>query len=204
MKTIALVAEKGGSGKTSIGVHLAAAAAKRGLSVAVIDLDPQGSASEWASRRSADAEPVTVVRAEPPELARLVSSAREQGAGVVIVDTAGRLDTVLHYALAAANVAVTPCRPTLFDLEAARRTSETIRKLGHAPHVVLNACPPIGKRAEQARAALEPFAMVAPVALTQLVAYSDALNDGRSVEELEPGGKAASEISKLYEWVMGQ
>ncbi len=54
MKKIVIINSKGGSGKTTIAVNLAAALASRGGTPAILDLDPQGSSTRWLSQRSAD------------------------------------------------------------------------------------------------------------------------------------------------------
>jgi len=58
MKTVAILSQKGGTGKTTLALHLAVAAERRDISVAVIDLDPQASAAEWKDSR-ADESPRT-------------------------------------------------------------------------------------------------------------------------------------------------
>ena len=56
MKTLAIIAQKGGSGKSTIAVHLAAYANSRKIRASLIDLDPQGSAYDWNEGR-ADNDP---------------------------------------------------------------------------------------------------------------------------------------------------
>jgi chromosome partitioning protein len=54
MHVVALVTQKGGTGKSSLAVALAVAAQERGLKVALLDTDPQGTATEWSKRRQAE------------------------------------------------------------------------------------------------------------------------------------------------------
>ena len=60
MDVIAVIAQKGGTGKTTLAVSLAVAAERSGRTVAIVDLDPQASASNWGDRREDDS-PVVVL-----------------------------------------------------------------------------------------------------------------------------------------------
>src|SRR5690606_26034540 len=92
MKTVALVSQKGGSGKTTLSLNLAIAAKERGHSVVVIDLDPQQSATRWSRLRQNDS-PV-IVSGHGPNLATLIERAQSGGADVVIIDTAPKSEGV--------------------------------------------------------------------------------------------------------------
>ena len=61
MKVIAVVSQKGGAGKTTLALHIAVAAERAGLSAAVLDMDPQGTAERWSEWRKE--EPPAVVAA---------------------------------------------------------------------------------------------------------------------------------------------
>lgn len=201
MKTIALVTQKGGSGKSTLAVHLAVAAARHGAVTAILDLDPQGSASLWAKRRAGD--DITVVVARAAELPGLLASARQQKADLVIIDTAGRDDVTADAAIQAADFVLIPCRPSLYDVGASAATADKVRRAGGKKAAfVLNGVPPVGSRGEEARDALSDTLPVSPVIIHTRVAYSDALNDGRSVEELDQHSKAAEEIRALYKWAI--
>src|SRR5438874_2713209 len=84
MKVIATVNEKGGSGKTTLSVHIAVAARLAGLDVAIIDLDPQGSAADWSDQRGQAPEAVAV---PPVRLEKLLPELRGNGCDLVVIDT---------------------------------------------------------------------------------------------------------------------
>lgn len=202
MKTVAIVSQKGGSGKTTVAVHLAVCAELAGKSAAIIDLDPQASALEWHSRR--ETETPEVITATPGQLAALLKSAEENGADLMIIDTAPHSDRVAIGAAELADLVLIPCRPSAFDV-AAIGTTLNLMKLTKALDrtvILLNAAPSRGSMADAAEAGLSEIVTVVPVRLHHRAAYSHAINSGNSVEEYDPHGKAADEIRALYKWIM--
>lgn len=202
MRTVAIISQKGGSGKTTVAVHLAVCAERQGKTAAIIDLDPQASATEWASRRQADSP--EVIKATPEQLSGLLDRARAGGADLIIVDTAPHSDRAATIAAGLADLVLIPCRPAAFDVSAIPATLSILKLAGchRRAAILLNAVPPQGRAWEEAAEGLAKLAHVAPLRLTQRAAYSHAVNDGRSVEEFEPHGKAAEEIKQLYYWAM--
>ena len=69
MTTIAIVSQKGGAGKTTLAIHLAAAAERKGEVALIIDADPQATASQWAAWR--EEAPPEVIDSAPPRIAPL-------------------------------------------------------------------------------------------------------------------------------------
>ena len=195
MKTIALISQKGGAGKTTLAVHLAAAAAARGR-VLLMDVDPQGSAMEWANRRG-DKAP-DVMAAHPATIGKEIERAEADGYDLVILDTAPHADHVALQAARAADMVVVPCRPATFDIAAISATLDLCKLANKYSVVVLNAAPIRSKVVDEAADAVcERGGTVSPVVIRQRVAFQHCLIDGRTAAEFEPDGAAASEIAEL-------
>ena len=86
MKTICLLAQKGGTGKTTLCLHLAVLAGELGHDAAVVDIDPQASASAWKRRRQRDTP--EVLRREVGDLAGVLADSGREGKDLVLLDTA--------------------------------------------------------------------------------------------------------------------
>jgi chromosome partitioning protein len=197
MKTLAIIAQKGGSGKTTVAVHLAVCAAHHGKATGIIDLDPQGSAAKWSEVRNQKTPQVTT--ATQSQLGRLLENAQKAKTDFVIIDTAPHSDSDAAMAAQLADFVLIPSRPMFFDLHAILSTYD-IAQLSKTPAaIVLNGVPPRGSLTDEAREALQGqnIRVVEPV-LYHRSAYFNALFDGRSVQEYEPKGKAAAEIEHLY------
>ena len=200
MKTLAIIAQKGGSGKTTLAVHLAVCATRHKLKTALIDLDPQASAYQWNESRE-DGRKLDAVRGNSSDLAALLKQAKDGGVDLVIIDTESHSDSAAAIAAQLADFVLIPCRPARFDLDAIATTAQIAKVTKTPTAVVLNAAPR-GKLAEEARDALQGQNLtVMATVLYQRAAYSHAVIDGRSAHEYEPDGKAAAEIDDLYKHI---
>ena len=198
VQVVTLASHKGGSGKTTLACFLAVAAAESGLEVALADADSQGSAAAWYERRNSDLGP-DVVQIPAEKVRSTVQAARGQY-DLLLLDTAGRM-AAANDALALADLALVPCRPTIADIDPAVRMHSTARRISKAAAFVIAQVPSRGEqRAQEVENALESLGPVATVRIGMRNAYADALAMGVGVTEFEPRGKAADEIRGLWEW----
>src|SRR4051812_20688604 len=201
MKTLGLLARKGGAGKTTLAVHLSVLAQEAGLRVLLVDLDPQRSAADWWRARTADTP--LLVETTPDKLAGVLEAAQAEGIDLVTVDTRPSVEADAVHVAALSDVILIPSRPAILDLRAILETLNVVKGMKKA-HVVLNACPAARGVGEasivvDARKALKAFGVpVAPMVVSQRAALSHALIGGLAVSEAEPDGKASKEMRALW------
>lgn len=202
MKTLAVISQKGGSGKTTTALGLAVEGVSAGRRVAIIDLDPQATAAKWGDRRAQSDNPA-VVSCQASRLRQVLDAAAAQGVELVIIDTPGKSSETAIAAAKVADRVLIPIQPHLFDIETLESVAEVLSLAGKPPAaVVMNKAPVQGKRHEDAKAGLEGMGYeLAPVILYQRTAHADSSNIGQSAREYEPHGKAAQEMQKLYDYI---
>ena len=207
MKVWSIVGQKGGSGKTTLALHLAIAAAKD-RKVLVIDLDPQQSAERWHAirQRVTGAKDDPSIAAGPyQKLPDMLRTARKLGAELVLIDTPPKLDKAIIPALKAATMVLAPLKSSILDLQALEDSADLINlaKVRSKTAVILNAVP-TGQNRESAikeslRTASRLKLEVVPERLSELQTFSQGLRTGRGVTETEKNGTAAKEVSALYQ-----
>ena len=203
MKNIAVIARKGGSGKTTVAVNLAIAAHRRGYAVELADTDPQGSSSEVLKARKADGPLVVQTTGEA------LHAERHKPPGLVnlrVIDTPAAAEDSIGHAIALAQVSVLVVRPTFLDLAATLQTAQILRRLRRPGLILLSQAPvprggvepPAVKRALDALRLMQ--LPVLPMILRSRAAYQTSLALGCSVEELG-AGPAADEIAELWTYL---
>ena len=200
MKTLAILSRKGGTGKTTLAVHLSVAAEEAGLTTALIDLDPQASAAKWSDRREGDS-PV-VISAHAARLPQILHTAEQSGVDLAVIDTSPKTEDDARDAAEAACFALIPCRPGMFDLEAIGSTVRIGAGAKVPMRVVFNAVPARSSIIFRAKKAIEVYDVsCAPTLIGERVAFSYSIIDGQVAQEFEPSGKASMEIRSLYRYL---
>lgn len=203
MKTLAVLSQKGGTGKTTIAVHLAVEASRAGHTVALIDLDPQASAAKWSDTRSNDA-PI-VISAHATRLPQVLHTAEQGGVDLAIIDTSPNTDPTSLNAAEVANLALIPTRDARFDLEAIGSTIQIGKMAGVEMRIVFNAVKTRSSMYYKAKKAVEVYGVpTAPHFLGDRVAFAHAVVDGKTAQETEPKSKASNEVQALYRYVMNE
>lgn len=203
MQVITIAMQKGGVGKSTLARSLAVAAVRDGLSVLIIDMDSQQSVSQWAERREGDM-PVVVFSTEN-ELPKKLTQAKGI-ADLVIIDTPPARSTEAPAAVEVADLVLIPTTPDVEPLEQMPRTLRLCRGFSRRVFAVINMANPTGPaEVVYTREVIKAMgAMAAPVVLHRRKAHRDASASGQTVQEVDPNGKAAAEVTGLWEWVCAE
>src|ERR1700753_4055867 len=149
MHTIVLATQKGGSGKSTLAIGLALAAKVAGHHVRLIETDPQGTLSNWQTRRG-NAEPMVETIYNVGRIEGRLEALAQDGVTLVIVDTAVRISAVTEGAIRCADLCLIPSRPTVTDIEASAATLKAVRAWQKPFAFVMNQTPGRGRRIDNA------------------------------------------------------
>ena len=203
---IGVLNQKGGVGKTTLSVSIAAALAHGGARVLLIDADPQGSALDWAAAR--EGAPLFSVIGLPR--ASIHKEIGEIGKGYdhIVIDGPPRVTDLARSAIMASDVVLIPVQPSPYDVWAADEVVKlideaTVYKAALKSVFVVNrkiANTAIGRDIGDALAAYPIPVLTSTV--TQRVIYAEAAAQGKAVFEIDPQGPATAEIAALVAELM--
>jgi len=200
MKTIIIANQKGGSGKSTITVHLAAGAEQVGDGPAVIsDTDPQGTAADWFNQRKKvglDTPRYSVL--DLSDLAGRVRALDDAGASYLFIDTAPSIGAVNADLFALADLILIPLNPTPADLRALVKGLPLVRQSGKPFQFVLTRVRPNLRNNDGAAVALDALGLVLTTRMHERVIYAETFAHGKTALETDPKGIAAQEVRALW------
>lgn len=205
MKTVAIISQKGGAGKTTLSTHLAVIAQMEGDTV-LFDADSQATACQWSEWReeAGKNEPAVIDCGSPGLLSKKLKQAEEMGAKFAILDTPPHADIMAREACKVADIVLMPCRPQAYDIAAIQTTADLVKAQNKPAFVVLNSGPVRApKTYEETQELIEGLTEVpvAPVYIPQRAVFHHSSGSGLTALETEPNGKAADEIRELWAWI---
>lgn len=198
---IGVLNQKGGVGKTTLSVNIAAALARTGKRVLLIDADPQGSALDWAAAREG-APLFAVVGLPKPSIHKELALVGE-GYDVVVIDGPPRVTDLARSAIMASDVVLIPVQPSPYDIWAADEVVKLIQEASVFKEnlksvFVINrkiANTAIGR---DVREALEAYDLpTLEASIVQRVAFAEAAAVGKAIYEQDRDGVASQEIEAV-------
>ena len=200
MHVIAVLNQKGGSGKTTIATHLARALQIEGADVLLVDSDPQGSARDWAAVR--EDQPLTVVGIDRPTIERDIKNVARKD--FVVIDGAPQAADLAVSAIKAASFVLIPVQPSPYDIWATADLVELVKQRIEVTDGKLQAAFVVSRAIKGTRIGSEVAEALAGYGLpilesriTQRVSYPSTAAAGTTVMDTEPAGDAAAEVRAL-------
>ncbi len=198
--------QKGGTGKSTVAIAVAAELVARGRKVLVVDADPQGSARTWAdvAAEAGHPSPAVVAMGANMHLPGQLDAVAEPF-DVVIVDTPPRHGDIMRAALMVADLAVLPCGPSALDAWALAESLEVLEE-ARTLRPELKACVLLTRKVARTAIGASAREVLAdsglPVLATELhyrVAYQEAPAAGLGIVQYAPGTAAAGEVTALVD-----
>lgn len=198
-KIITISQQKGGSGKTTLAIHIAVALFQKGNKIAVIDIDPQGSFSGWYARRQEkfgdEFTGIKLINGVGWRIGSEISQLKNKY-DYVIIDSPPHAETDTKNSIKISDLVILPVQPSHMDLWALETTVNICKKENVSYMVVPNR---VQQNSRMAKEIFKEIENLSKNSLGNRVAYASYIREGKTVTETEPKSQASQEIKLLLE-----
>ena len=204
MPILAVVNQKGGTGKTTVATNLATLFAGQQGEVLLVDADPQQSALEWQSDRPAHLPQVSVIGLPAPNLHREIPRLQTKYQ-IILIDGGGRVTATARATVAVADFLLVPTLASLPDARSTQRffqevVEEVAAIKGRVSGAMLFTMVKTGTVFNvSGQGQIKDLGYpVLETTLSHRITYQEAFAQGMGVGEYDPRSKAAEEMQALF------
>ena len=205
-KVITICQQKGGTGKTTLAVHLALAFAKlHNLKIAIIDTDPQGSLGKWfvvRSEKKVSNENLTFKTASLWG-AQYESKTLKKDHDIVIIDTPPKIESDARPSIEAADLVLIPVTPSHVDFWATEAIIDIAKKAEKKIFIQINRA---NERSKLVKKTYEYINSINVKSTNTLIGhrqiYASSMGEGKTAIEKQKKSNAVEEIKKLSEQIL--
>ena len=197
---ISFVNQKGGVGKTTSAINVAASLKRRNYKIGFIDADPQGSATQW---HSVEDNTAFEIMHHPEPISKGEINELSQDFDFLVIDAPPAIGDITKSILAVTDLSIIPLSPSSLDIWSCKGTLEMVDEARQENpeldvKLLINRKIPGTRVGREARDSLAVFDMdILDTEMCQRVAYIDAMTSGVSVMQYAPSSKAADEVESL-------
>ena len=207
-KVITISQQKGGTGKTTLAVHLAMAFIKyHNLKVAIIDTDPQGSLGKWFMIRTENKVSNENLTFKTASLwgAQYESKTLKNDHDIVIIDTPPKIESDARPSIEAADLVLIPMAASHVDFWATGAIVEIAKKANKKILAQINRSSQRSKLIDKTK----DFIKSLDLESTQTIIgnrqiYTSSMGEGKTAVEKQRKGNAVDEIKKLSDQILNQ
>ena len=205
-KVITISQQKGGTGKTTLAVHLALAFIKyHNLKVAIIDTDPQGSLGQWFVIRSEKKVSNDNLTFKTASLwgAQYESKTLKKDNDIVIIDTPPKIESDARPSIEASDLVIIPMTPSHVDFWATEAIIEIAKKAKKKILVQINRA----NRRSKLISKTNEYINSSNVNATKTIIghrqiFAASMGEGKTAVEKQKKSNAVEEIKELSEEIL--
>ena len=207
-KVITISQQKGGTGKTTLAVHLALAFVKyHNLKVAIIDTDPQGSLGKWFMIRTEKKIPNNNLTFKTASLwgAQYESKILKKDHDIVIIDTPPKIESYARPSIESADLVLIPMAASHVDFWATGAIVEIAKKADKKILIQINRSNQRSKLIKKTNEFIKSLNLLSTKTIIgNRQIYASSMGEGKTAVEKQKKSNAVEEIKQLSEQILSE